>query len=123
MDIPEETVPLADDLDVPEVSYEEKRAKDDFDEIEDLLSGAFGEADVTPETRQRPWTDTPSPAGPQSGGEDDTERDIEELLAAGIGAGVAAGAAAYARSGLQPAPAADAAGAFASDSGGRRLTN
>lgn len=120
VDIPEETVPLADNLDVPEVSYEEKRAKDDFDEIEDLLSGAFGEADVTPETRQRPWTDTPSdtpsPAGPRSSGEDDTEREIEELLAAGIGAGVAAGAAAYARSGLQPAPAADAAGAFASDS-------
>ncbi len=44
VDIPEEAVPVADNLDVPEISYhDEVKSAGQLDEIEEILAGAFGE--------------------------------------------------------------------------------
>ncbi|WP_309085392.1 SPOR domain-containing protein [Chelativorans sp.] len=62
VDVPEDTLALADQLDIPEVPYrEEVKPAAEFDEIEEMLAGAFGEAAEQPDAAGDLWAET-SPA-------------------------------------------------------------
>ncbi|WP_274424133.1 SPOR domain-containing protein [Chelativorans sp. YIM 93263] len=93
VDVPERAVALADNLDIPDVPYrEEKQQTGHFDEIEEILAGAFG-GPAAPDVPQ----DEESAGYSQSGdvaSENAEEEDygLGGMAAAGvIGGGVAAG--------------------------------
>ncbi|WP_011581149.1 MULTISPECIES: SPOR domain-containing protein [Chelativorans] len=94
VEIPENVVSAADQVDVPEISYrEEAKPASDLNEIEEILAGAFGEIAEHPEQQ----ADAPQ-------AEDDSSRSNSEddFLIAGFGAGAAGAAGAAAAAGWQP---------------------
>lgn len=62
--MPDEQVPQTDQLDLPEVNYNsEKPAQGEFDDLEELLAGAFGEGGaVVAEETEPQWAETAAPA-------------------------------------------------------------
>lgn len=98
VEVPEDTVAIADNLDIPEVSYrEEVKPAAQFDEIEEILAGAFGETDLSGDV----WAET-APIDEQAANEEPPAREddfVDDYLAAGIAAaaGFGTAAAAYAR--------------------------
>ncbi|MCT7375328.1 SPOR domain-containing protein [Chelativorans salis] len=94
VEVPEGAVALADNLDVPEVPYQKEEVKAEFDEIEEMLAGAFGEGNDAADGPDDAWMET-APRRTEAPQEQDDE-EIDDYLTAGIGAGVGAGIAAYA---------------------------
>lgn len=96
VDIPEKAVAVTDNLDIPHVPYrEEVKSTAQLDDIEELLSGAFGSLDQPAQADE--WAEQEEPQEQQSA---PTQDDFDELLTAGL---AAASAAALARNNYSPA--------------------
>jgi len=87
VEVPEGAVAVADQLDIPEVSYrEEVKPATELDEIEEILAGAFGETADPADQPADAWGEAPPPPAE----EEERQRALEdEFLLAGMGAGAA----------------------------------
>lgn len=66
VDVPEKAVALTDHLDIPDVPYKEEQPTAQFDEIEEILAGAFGDTMTHAEQGSDAWPDDASSEVPES---------------------------------------------------------
>lgn len=105
VEIPEKAVAVTDALDLPEVPYrEDVKPAAPLDDIEELLAGAFGSLEQTPQEDEG-WAKSEPEAAQEEDNQDDSAFD-ELLAAAGLAAVTSAAASrnAYGRSEADPGP-------------------
>lgn len=102
VDVPESAMALADDLDIPELAYEDEvRAAPAFDEFESEFAAVFADQPQAEEANSRAteasgYSNAGDGYGQRYGQAGPAEADNNHLYAAGIAAVATAGAAAYA---------------------------